>query len=115
VTHRRTKYRLILDCTKPGCTERTVFSYDSRGDYEDAHQAYRQWWKCPRHRPRHQSIAVVASAPSCCAPCGGAGEVQLRAVPEGGWVKARCPHCYPSNGLPIFPLPWHQDTERNTA
>jgi hypothetical protein len=65
--------------------------------------------------PRPRAIAIVASVPSCCAVCRGSREVQLRAVPEGGWVKARCPHCYPSNGLPIFPLPWRHEEEGGAA
>lgn len=64
--------------------------------------------------PRHRAIAVVASATASCSVCKGKGEVQLRGVPEGNWVRTRCPHCRPS-GVPYFPLPWHQDTERNTA
>jgi DnaJ-class molecular chaperone len=65
-------------------------------------------------KTRHRAIAVVASAQSCCAVCDGDGEVQVRAVPVGAWVTTRCPHCR-ANGVPIFPLPWHEDTERNTA
>lgn len=64
--------------------------------------------------PRHRAIAVVASAQTSCSVCRGKGEVQLRGVPEGRWVRTRCPHCR-ANGVPYFPLPWHQDTERNTA
>lgn len=67
-------------------------------------------------------VAIVASARSYCAVCKGDGEVQVRTVPVGEWVKARCPHCAPDAYLvgtnanaPILPLPWHQDTERNTA
>ena len=59
-------------------------------------------------------IAVVASATCSCTVCGGEGHLWLRAVPEGAWVKTRCPHCR-DHGVPYFPLPWHQDTERNTA
>lgn len=64
---------------------------------------------------RHRAIAVVASATASCTVCEGEGEVKVRAVPVGAWVNTPCPHCRPRNGAPYFPLPWHQDTERNTA
>lgn len=63
---------------------------------------------------RHRAIAVVASTQAACTICGGKGHVKVRAVPVGAWVPMRCPHCR-VNGVPYFPLPWHQDTERNTA
>jgi hypothetical protein len=62
-------------------------------------------------RGRQRAIAVVASLPACCSVCRGAREVQLRAIPEGDWVKACCPHCQPRNGAPIFPLPWRHEQE----
>jgi len=63
---------------------------------------------------RHRAIAVAASLTSCCSVCRGKGEVQLRGIPEGRWVRTRCPHCRPT-GVPYFPLPWHEDIPRGGA
>lgn len=63
---------------------------------------------------RHRAIAVVASAPSSCTVCAGQRYLWLRGVPEGAWVKTRCPHCRES-GVPYLPLPWHHDTKGGAA